>query len=66
MKTDSIDEARPDTESYERQLSNAPLNIKNDPKLGKNGPVKFTTPATPHVSCYLESHETKTESINKA
>jgi len=65
MKNESIDEVRQGTESYERQLSNAPSNIEKDPRLGKNVGVKFTTPVTPHASCYLELCETKPESINK-
>jgi len=47
MKTELIDIAKPDTKSYECQLSNAPLNVEHDLKLGKNITVKFTTPATP-------------------
>jgi len=52
MKNESINEVRPDTESYECQLSNAPSNIENDPKLDKNVGVKLTTPATtmPHAT----------------
>jgi hypothetical protein len=35
-KTESISEVKPDPESCDLQLSNAPLSIKNDPELGKN------------------------------
>ena len=66
MKTEFIDEARPDPEIYECQLSDALQNAPNDPKLDKKVPVKSTTPATPHASFYFESDEMKTESINDA